>query len=226
MKREEIEINSIQPITPLPDGYTQVNYLRAYNSIANRVPYINTNFIATNNTKIRIVFLYELDYGWVFGARSLTTPYKDFFGLTYGSGYIYQGSYCAFPQFGNVTGCETPQSKTDYVNVVIEHVMDKTGAFSNGVQINNIAFNNDTWTGTYPIFIFNLDNNGNPHNGLNGKVYECQIWDNGILQRDYVPALRISDNKPGMWDLCGSTCPLTNSPFYVRAGGSSEFTYA
>ncbi|MBR3019564.1 MAG: hypothetical protein IKH57_21210 [Clostridia bacterium] len=39
---------------------------------------------------------------------------------------------------------------------------------------------------------------------------------------DLVPCVSKSDNKPGMYDLCGSICPLTNSPFYIN-GGTGEF---
>lgn len=39
---------------------------------------------------------------------------------------------------------------------------------------------------------------------------------------DLVPCYHESDGKPGMYDLCGSICPLTNSPFYINAG-TGEF---
>lgn len=44
-------------------------------------------------------------------------------------------------------------------------------------------------------------------------------------KRRAIPALRRSDNKPGLYDLCGSICPLTGTPFYVNAG-AGEFLYA
>ena len=44
-----------------------------------------------------------------------------------------------------------------------------------------------------------------------------KIWDNGTLTRDFVPVIRKSDNKPGMWDKVTRT-------FYTNAG-SGEFNY-
>lgn len=39
---------------------------------------------------------------------------------------------------------------------------------------------------------------------------------------NFIPCVRKSDNKPGMYDLCRSICPLTNTPFYINAG-TGEF---
>lgn len=39
-----------------------------------------------------------------------------------------------------------------------------------------------------------------------------------VLVRDFVPCYRESDGVVGMYDLCGSICPLTNTPFYINAG--------
>lgn len=47
---------------------------------------------------------------------------------------------------------------------------------------------------------------------------------NGNAIADMYPALRTSDNKPGLYDLCGSICSLTNTPFYINAG-TGEFLY-
>lgn len=54
------------------------------------------------------------------------------------------------------------------------------------------------------------------------KIYMAQFIRNNVLTACFVPCYRKSDNKPGMYDLCGSICPLTNSPFYINAG-TGEF---
>lgn len=43
--------------------------------------------------------------------------------------------------------------------------------------------------------------------------------------RSYIPCVRISDSKPGMYDLCGSICPLTGTPFYINAGYGADFRW-
>lgn len=47
----------------------------------------------------------------------------------------------------------------------------------------------------------------------------CRMWDdNSDLVRNFVPCYRQSDNVIGMYDLCGSICPLTGTPLYINAG--------
>lgn len=55
------------------------------------------------------------------------------------------------------------------------------------------------------------------------RISSLSIQDNGTLIRRFVPKVR-NDGKPGMYDLCGSICPLTGTPFYINAG-SHEFSY-
>ena len=52
---------------------------------------------------------------------------------------------------------------------------------------------------------------------LNGRIYYCKIWDNDVLKRDFIPCIRNSDNKPGLYD-------KVNKVFYVNKG-SGEFNY-
>lgn len=67
------------------------------------------------------------------------------------------------------------------------------------------------------------------------KTYETGVRSLGVGAFNYIlfkvddefkfnliPCLRKSDNKPGLYDLCGSICPLTGTPFYINAG-SGEF---
>ena len=48
-------------------------------------------------------------------------------------------------------------------------------------------------------------------------MYYTKILDNGTLVRDFVPVIRKSDNKPGMWDKVTRT-------FYTNSG-TDEFLY-
>lgn len=50
------------------------------------------------------------------------------------------------------------------------------------------------------------------------RLFTCQI----SKVRNYIPCIRKSDGKPGMYDLCHSICPLTGTSFYVNAG-TGEF---
>lgn len=219
MRRQEIEL---QHIVPLPTGYTQVNYLRAYNSNSYNVPYINTNFLASNNTSVEIKFLTEWNYCWVFGGRT-SAAVGDLFSLAYS--FDNYPNATTFAQFGNISG-EFVQYPSQIVNVISECFIDKNGAFVNGTRIDYPTnFNHNSWQGTKNVYLFNLNNNGNVSNGLNGQIYYCKLLDKNVLKRDMIPAVRNSDSKSGFWDLCGSICPLTSSPFYVKAGGTGEFSW-
>lgn len=59
--------------------------------------------------------------------------------------------------------------------------------------------------------------------GSYGILEELAIsrGDNVIL--DLIPCYRKSDNVIGMYDLAGTICPLTDTPFYVSAGPNSNF---
>ncbi len=60
--------------------------------------------------------------------------------------------------------------------------------------------------------------------GAIGRLYHCKLYGGEMeksLVRNFVPCYRISDNVIGLYDLCGSICPLTNSPFYINAGSGT-----
>lgn len=63
----------------------------------------------------------------------------------------------------------------------------------------------------------NQNNSLRPYFIFVGDVSEFKAFKNGVLIRNLKPVVRISDNKPGFYDLCRSTCSITNSPFYVNA---------
>ena len=72
--------------------------------------------------------------------------------------------------------------------------------------------------------LFNI-NSASSYNKLIAKFHSLSINDGMALVRSFVPCVRIADSKPGMYDLCGSICGLTNSPFYINAGSGADFTW-
>ena len=53
-----------------------------------------------------------------------------------------------------------------------------------------------------------------------GRIRLCylDLYDNGTLVRNFIPCYRKSDGVIGLYDLCGSICPLTSTPFYINSG--------
>lgn len=206
----------------LPSEYRQVNYLNTSRNDS-YTPYINLNYYANNKTSVKIKH-YIIDNGtWLFGARTSVAA-GDAYALCYNL-TVSSPNANTIPQFGNVSGTlwKNPYTLRQQ-ELALE--MSVAGAFVNGTQINNTAFNSNAFSCPYPMYLFQLNNKGVVNNGFKGRIYYCQIWNDGVLVRDMIPVVRISDNKPGMWDLCGSVCTLTGTSFYIKAGGSGDFSYA
>lgn len=69
---------------------------------------------------------------------------------------------------------------------------------------------------TNTLKLFNVSNP--TETSFIGNIYYAKFTENNYLIRDFIPCYRKSDGVIGMYDLCGSICPLTNTPFYINAG--------
>lgn len=85
----------------------------------------------------------------------------------------------------------------------------------NVCTINNetITFTASTFQSTVNMALFATNYNGTVQAYVSAKLYSCQIYDNGILIRDFVPALR-SDGIAGLYD-------AINDKFYVSSGSGN-----
>lgn len=87
--------------------------------------------------------------------------------------------------------------------------------------------------GTYPksqrLVLFGIwratSSSNRPMSCFNGNIRFFRARRRGVLLRDMIPVVRNSDDKPGMYDLCGSVCGLTETPFYVNHGTGNDFTW-
>jgi len=71
---------------------------------------------------------------------------------------------------------------------------------------------------TFPMYIFAWNGSGNAqYLNTGARIYFLTFRENGIIAADFVPCLRKSDNKPGMYDTVSQT-------FYTNAG-TGEFLY-
>lgn len=79
---------------------------------------------------------------------------------------------------------------------------------------------------TIVLFARINDNTQNIQSFCYEKAYSSRIANaSGVEIRSFVPCVRISDGKPGMYDLCGSICPLTGTPLYVNSGTGADFLW-
>ena len=69
----------------------------------------------------------------------------------------------------------------------------------------------------YNLQLLAINNNGTVQWFCKGRLYYCKFWENGSLIRDFIPAVRKSDNIAGLYD-------LVNDQFYTN-NGSGTFIY-
>lgn len=186
-----------------PEGYTRVEYIQSSGT-----QYIDTGFKPTGNTKVIIDF-------W-----------------TYNQSTTMQGIFGGRPN-GNIrfqlfTGRSTSSLQVDYKTFgaladpntsisglnLIERVKI---SYSNQLFINNNlikevaiqSFNTNT-----NAYLFAMNNAGTLQNYASMNLYSCEIYDNNVLVRNFIPCKNPS-GVVGLYD-------VVNSQFYSNAG-TGEF---
>ena len=185
----------------LPDSYTELEYLQSSGT-----QYIDTGFKPNNNSKIVTTLQFVSSSSgnkFCFGARTSNNVGRFSLGYTFGSG----GGWF-FGHGAAVTTVNTTSSPTDKTSVVIDkNVCTIAGQSATATP--------STFSTTQNLVLF-ADNEGGKV-GQNGaiKLYDCSIYDNGTLVRNFVPA-RNSSGAIGLYD-------TVNGIFYTNAG-SGTFT--
>ena len=80
------------------------------------------------------------------------------------------------------------------------------------------------WTSFNRVVLFACNDSGTIIiNDAKSKITHYAHFDaNGVCDQLFVPAIRNSDSKPGFYDLAGSICPLTGTPFYINSGTGAD----
>lgn len=104
---------------------------------------------------------------------------------------------------------------TDYPNTLERMLIDANKNVASFVGSTAVTINlaSGTFTGGSTLLVATFNNAGNPSVGDTcwvGAIWSCQIYDNGVLIRDYVPALR-ENGQIGLID-------LVSGLFYANAG--------
>ena len=181
----------------LPEGYTQLEYIASNGS-----QYIDTGFKPNQDTRVVCDTLFPKNYtaSWLFGARETATS-NTFGFLTYQS--YYRSDYNNGPG-GRIT---------DVVNRVIVDKNKNVTSFDNEVK-DRLTY--AEFQCPYNLYLFANNNAGTLGGQSTTTIYSCQIYDNGILIRDYVPAKNVS-GLIGLYD-------LVNGIFYQNSG-TGVFTF-
>lgn len=194
------EIHSIGTPPILPSGYTELEYIEG-----SGIQYIDTGYKPNQDT--RVVISIEPTTGnsvnAVFGARTETS----------------NGSFCIWYIDGYY---RTDYDSADYVTTETAAsgrvTIDKdkgttTIGDENHIQVGSPFVSANTLT----LFAVNGAGNGGATldpRMFHGRIFSCQIYDNGTLVRVYVPAKRSSDGAVGMYD-------TMSDQFYDNDGSGS-----
>ena len=210
----------------LPSEYKQVKYIQstATNQWTKTSSWqvIDTLFTPTPNTKISIdlAFTNTTTQGRLFWVQTEESWYCTF------CSYINWSSQRARAFKDWVWNWISSWKSVDTARHTFELDKEWYRIYTNWTQIynaDNQATPTKSWHHTLPLFCA-WENTGDSWQTYNRylqhgsyKLYGCKIRDNNTLVRDFVPVIRVSDNKPWLYD-------LVNDVFYTNAG-TWEFTY-
>lgn len=178
----------------LPSGYTQLEYIQSSGS-----QYINTGFKPNQDTKISITVDFPLSgTAWLYGGR--TSANSNSLGFLCESGSKYRFDYAS-----SVNELSTKPTGKFTID------SDKNKCYINGELVVTATYT--TFASPVNMYIFNNNNNGSLSGGSSAKLYNCSIYDNGVLIRNFIPC----KNESGTVGLYDSV----NNQFYQNAGSGT-----
>lgn len=199
----------IPTVTILPNGYTQLEYIKCEGA-----QYINTGFIPTGNTRLILDFQLDRKDGQALfcGGRTAASgsdpvSYTAFFGNS--AGTIRRDYYGASKT--------TTKSWNAGDRIVFDANKNVTTINGDSTLLSNFTLNTSS-TSIMPIVLFTTcyqtSSNSNitlsNSNWAYYKVFSCKIYNNGTLTRNFLPA-KNSSGTLGLYD-------TINSKFYTNAG--------
>ena len=184
----------------LPQGYTEVEYIRNsnYNAYINTgvIPYDNTSNRFTVTAKVKSEYHSNLACATIIACEEVNSPY-------YGFGYRYRCS--AQQDVLEFFGADDTVSKTSAAtsNSAVTVTFTKTANSSKTMDVPLCVFAN--WgNSTYTTAARYSDS----------SLYSMTVVKNGETVREFVPAKRDSDSVYGLYDL------ITNT-FYTSPNGNN-----
>lgn len=195
----------------LPTGYKRLDYIQPGGDYLKGSSYIDTGIVPDHNTKIVLSYTHnsENEFGALFGARVKTT--EQVFGAWIGDsgGYYY-------PHWGNnsyelkpITGIPLTKQRI-YVMDKNNHRVYGTGGdytrlSTNSSVMKSTAHTATTFYSSRTLALFAMhSNDGYDERRARGKLYFCQIYQNGKLIRDFIPCIN-DKNIVGLYDLVTRT---------------------
>ena len=191
---------------PVPDGYTQLLYIEATGT-----QYIDTGLkpndgmrVVMDGAPMTIIDTYEQVGGYMFGAGELATGTLD--------AYVTTNFWTCVFGTRNIDGS---QSTAPGVEVRIEVCKDYARITSSGSVVYDEVFPQAAFSGPKNLHIFHIDRDRQGGYFGAARCISFQVYDNGVLVRDFVPARRDADAAYGLYE-------TVSGEFYENAG-TGEF---
>ena len=212
-----VNVGEVSGSSRLPVGYTEVEYITAENLASGITgPYIDTNFTPNQNTRV------VLDYQAIVNGQNNRRIFgSGRFNNTSSGNYIWsmenrigQSNCYYYYKFDNGSSWKTSTLHPDLNRHVVD--FNKEGKiWLDDTAV--ITLPSTSFTCSYNLGLFNEINSGAQtlYEYFQGRVYSCQVYDNGTMVRDLVPCKNSSD-VAGMYD-------LVNDVFYTTANQSYQF---
>ena len=187
-----------------PNGYQKVNYLECTGT-----QYIDTGFVPDVNSAMYCKMAITDDGS---NGRNNTSGCV----LANNKGWFCVGGY------GNSIGLVALFSIANRTGAIIPYDNDFHNFYiANGIQkIDDVVENNEinSFISTL-LSVYLLKPHMNYVSTLTPaqKISSCKLWQNGVLVHDFIPCLRMQDNKPGMYD-------VVTRAFFTN-DGTGEFLY-
>lgn len=188
-----------EPQSRLPVDYIELQYIQSSGT-----QYIDTGYKPNNNTRIVLDFYITQNYSQLhglFGSRNGTSA-------TSSQGFDFWSYYDSSFRT-NFFGDD--DTLYDLPNTV-RYIVDKN---KNVTTISNKAstIRNTTGSCSLNLMLFAINTAGTASNHAYARIYSCQIYDNGIIVRDYIPCKSI-EGVVGIYD-------TVNQVFYTNSGTGS-----
>lgn len=186
------------PGPTLPTGYTELEYIQSSGT-----QYIDTGFKPSGNSGIVVDYQQVGTIAYqdpLFGARqsSSNTAFS-----------MWLSSNVTYPQYGNVSYDAKPISINNNTRLIYK--LDK-GIASCGDK--TVSFSQLSFTSSYNLVLFSVNTGGTVDTRrISGKLYNCKIYDNNEIVRDFIPCKNPS-GVIGLYD-------TVNSQFYQNAGSGA-----
>lgn len=196
----------------LPDEYTSVEYLE----VTDMGPYIDTGIKCVSDAYFEVTCYYTQtpsdNYG-IFGAFKVST----------GGQYLIN-NWQGMPYCKASTGLQPQADIGQSLLSKCTIKADNTGIYLNGELVQSYVDWSDTPGTNYYLFAFNYSPvTPTIYKGANERIYSCRLWSGQNIVSHFIPAVRNSDNEPGMYDLVTGAFKTNAGTGSISYGSTPSF---